>query len=244
MKVCPTCNSEYTDDTLNFCLMDGAPLIEGSTLPTVAIPTDNLTTGFHRGGSTQPSPPRKKSKILWIIAAVFGMMILVAVSVYFLAALMSRGQAVRANRERSNSSAVGNSAATRRPARSATPEPTPETEPPASLDDPDADDPTPIQWPTAAAIFDTTPGRKYRFECPEDGTAGTVWGSDVYSAPSSICTAAVHAGAITLEDGGDVEIEFRSGQPAYGSTTQNGITTDNFGEYSSSFVVVLVGKKE
>jgi hypothetical protein len=27
MKICPKCNSSYTDETLNFCLTDGAPLV-------------------------------------------------------------------------------------------------------------------------------------------------------------------------------------------------------------------------
>lgn len=31
MKVCPKCNSSYTDETLNFCLTDGSPLVSGET---------------------------------------------------------------------------------------------------------------------------------------------------------------------------------------------------------------------
>ena len=27
MKVCPKCNSSYSDETLNFCLTDGVPLV-------------------------------------------------------------------------------------------------------------------------------------------------------------------------------------------------------------------------
>jgi hypothetical protein len=77
----------------------------------------------------------------------------------------------------------------------------------------------------------------YTFECPPDGTASAVGGSDIYTADSSICTAAVHAGKITLADGGDVTIEYRPGRPTYGATTRNGITSNNFGEYSMSFVI-------
>lgn len=32
MKVCPKCNSSYTDETLNFCLTDGVPLLEQESL--------------------------------------------------------------------------------------------------------------------------------------------------------------------------------------------------------------------
>lgn len=250
MKVCPTCKSEFADETLSFCLMDGTPLVEGSALPTVAIATDDATTAVHRGRSTRPTPTRKKSKIPWIIAAVLGMMILIGVSAYFLAVLMWRGQAVQANRERANSRAAANTSATPKPAQSETPPSSSETEPSPdagaspSRSGTDADETTPIQWTTAAMTFDATPGRKYRFECPKEGTAGGVWGSDVYSAASSICTAGVHAGAITVEDGGQVEIEFRPGRSIYGSTTRNGVTTYNYGEYPNSFVVLSEAKKE
>lgn len=44
MKTCPTCNRTYADDSLNFCLDDGATLFDGdASLPTVAFsnrPTD------------------------------------------------------------------------------------------------------------------------------------------------------------------------------------------------------------
>jgi len=71
---------------------------------------------------------------------------------------------------------------------------------------------------------------------PPDGTAVSIWGSDVYTADSSICTAAVHAGKITLEKGGEVTIEFTGGRNAYGATTRNGITSNNFGQYAHSYL--------
>jgi hypothetical protein len=40
MKICPTCQNRYTDDTLKFCLQDGTPLIienEETSAPTVVI---------------------------------------------------------------------------------------------------------------------------------------------------------------------------------------------------------------
>ncbi|MGH9946273.1 MAG: hypothetical protein ACRD6X_03645 [Pyrinomonadaceae bacterium] len=39
MKYCPTCRSQYTDDSLRFCLQDGSLLVErlGSDTPTVAF---------------------------------------------------------------------------------------------------------------------------------------------------------------------------------------------------------------
>ena len=40
MKYCPACSSQYSDDTLSFCLQDGTPLEGGakqSTIDTVAF---------------------------------------------------------------------------------------------------------------------------------------------------------------------------------------------------------------
>lgn len=66
-----------------------------------------------------------------------------------------------------------------------------------------------------------------------------VWGSDVYTDDSSICTAAVHAGAITLEEGGEVVIEMRAGETSYRGTTTNGIRTEPWGAWDGSFVIMV-----
>jgi hypothetical protein len=96
---------------------------------------------------------------------------------------------------------------------------------------------TPIAWSTTANQFKQDNGQTYTFECPKGGSPIAIWGSDVYTADSSICTAAVHTGKITLEDGGRVTIEMRPGRPVYGSTTRNGITSNTFGEFAHSFVI-------
>ncbi|MFL6229382.1 MAG: LCCL domain-containing protein [Pyrinomonadaceae bacterium] len=97
-------------------------------------------------------------------------------------------------------------------------------------------DTTPIGWDTSAGGFQGATGRTYRFSCPSDGTAQPIYGSDIYTDDSSICTAAVHAGLISIERGGVVSIEIRPGRSTYGSTTRHGIKSNNFGEYHRSFV--------
>ena len=96
---------------------------------------------------------------------------------------------------------------------------------------------TPIAWNTNAAGFKGEEGQSYRFRCPSDGTVGTIYGSDVYTDDSSICTAAVHAGIISTERGGKVEIEIRPGRSIYGSTTRHGIKSNTYGHWGRSFVV-------
>ena len=44
---------------------------------------------------------------------------------------------------------------------------------------------------TASALGLEGVGATFVFHCPAGGSAGTVWGSDVYTADSSVCTAAV-----------------------------------------------------
>lgn len=96
---------------------------------------------------------------------------------------------------------------------------------------------TPIGWDTSAGGFTGATGRTHTFRCPAEGTAQPIYGSDIYTDDSSICTAAVHAGLISLKRGGVVSIEIRPGRATYGSTTRHGIKSINFGQYGRSFVV-------
>ena len=96
---------------------------------------------------------------------------------------------------------------------------------------------TPILWNTPAFILTQEVGKTHRFKCDAVGAEHTIWGTDVYTADSSICTAAVHAGVINFEHGGTVTIELRPGQSAYQGTTRNGVKSREYGAYQRSFVV-------
>ena len=75
--------------------------------------------------------------------------------------------------------------------------------------------------------------------CTAEQTAqGTVWGTDVYTHDSSVCTAAVHVGRITLASGGTVTIEMRPGQASYLGSTRNGITSNSYGAWGCSVAVL------
>ena len=63
---------------------------------------------------------------------------------------------------------------------------------------------------------------------------GAVWGTDTYTADSATCTAAQHAGQVSRR-GGPVSLRMLPGQPRYPGTTRNGVTSNNFGAYNSSF---------
>ena len=71
--------------------------------------------------------------------------------------------------------------------------------------------------------------------CPAEATSrGALWGTDTYTADSGICRAAVHAGVIP-RTGGPVTVVPQPGRNAYPGTTRNGIASNNYGAYRSSF---------
>ncbi|MGI8466995.1 MAG: LCCL domain-containing protein [Pyrinomonadaceae bacterium] len=229
MKQCPKCNRTY-DDSQAFCLMDGTPLANESEEETVV----------------RQAPARKKGRfLLWL--GLTGLVILLGGGVIagFLIYKFSR-QDVSVQGKRPNDLNIPLS-----PTLPSTPKvpPTPalptsspveESSPPVEKPTPgneDSEDITPITWETPANGFKNDGGQIYKFRCPEKGKENIIWGSDVYTLDSSICTAAVHAGLFSLADGGVVTVEFRPGRLTYGSTVRNGIKSNTYGEYPRSFVV-------
>lgn len=231
MKQCPICNRSY-DDSQSFCLMDGTPLRAESEVETIAL----------------QSPAPKKSKfLLWL--GLTGLITLVA-GIVVVGLLIYKfsdpGENTQAKRQSNSSISLS-------PMPSSTPKaaPTPTTagsspieESSPKTDDSkptpnkeESEDITPIGWETTGSGFKDNDGQTYKFQCPPNGTENAIWGSDIYSETSSICTAAVHAGLFTLESGGIVTIEFRPGRLTYGSTVRNGIKSRVLGEYPKSFIV-------
>ena len=93
-------------------------------------------------------------------------------------------------------------------------------------------------WRANATMYRGRDGEQFEYECPAGGEPDTVWGTDVYTDDSSVCTAAVHVGLITLEEGGSVTIEIRPGEDSYESTERNGIETSPYPAWGGSFVIV------
>lgn len=235
MKRCSQCNQTYADDDLKFCLSDGTPLTIESEEKTIVM---------------QKSPARKKSKVLlWLGLGLIGFIILVGGGVIASLLIFSysrQSESLRA--ERQNGVSLSPSPALT-PALTVIPAPSPAMSSPVEESSPtneglkptpnkeETEDITPIAWDTTAAGFKVEVGQIDRFRCPKEGTAQLVYGSDVYTQYSSICTAAVHAGLFSLADGGIVTIEYGPGRSIYGSTVRHGIKSHPSGEYPRSFVV-------
>ena len=94
----------------------------------------------------------------------------------------------------------------------------------------------PTTWEANATSLNGKDGETLTLQCSPGGTPHSVWGSDIYTSDSSICTAAVHSGLITYQQGGTVTIELRPGRTIYGGSERNGVATSPFGPYQHSFV--------
>ncbi len=90
-------------------------------------------------------------------------------------------------------------------------------------------------WRVTAQSGRGSNGQRLTMECPASGTGASVWGTDIYTDDSSVCTAAVHAGLITFATGGTVEFEILAGESAYCGSTRNGVTSQSFGRWTGSF---------
>lgn len=97
---------------------------------------------------------------------------------------------------------------------------------------------SPVTWSTQADPWRGRNGERFTVACPPNGAPGRLYGTDIYTDDSSICTAAVHAGLITTLTGGTVMIEIRPGQSSYQGTARNGVTSNGWGEWTGSFVFV------
>lgn len=91
-------------------------------------------------------------------------------------------------------------------------------------------------WLQTASAQGGANGQQFIFTCPPypKGRPAPVTGTDVYTIGSSICTAAVHAGIITLDQGGPVTFEIRPGQSSYVGSTRNGVTSTSSGALSGT----------
>jgi hypothetical protein len=99
-----------------------------------------------------------------------------------------------------------------------------------------------VPWSESALAYDCTKagvkGMRISFNCPASGSAHSMWGTGVYSSDSSVCTAAAHAGRITLAGGGPIVIEMRGGASSYISTYRNSLYSNSAGTTICSFAVV------
>nr|XP_039262351.1 uncharacterized protein LOC120338417 isoform X3 [Styela clava] len=74
--------------------------------------------------------------------------------------------------------------------------------------------------------------------CPSDCATKSysLWGTGTYTDDSSICAAAIHEGVLTAGEAGHSQVWKIDGMSRYVGSTQHGITSQNYGEWSGSFM--------
>lgn len=100
---------------------------------------------------------------------------------------------------------------------------------------------TTIAWNNNATSVQSHFEQTFSYYCPAAGTTQTIWGTDYYTSDSSICTAAVHRGLITVADGGNVQIKLKPGRRFYIGSIRNGVTSTSYYSYDYSYVFVVSG---
>ncbi|TNF32402.1 MAG: hypothetical protein EP329_10330 [Deltaproteobacteria bacterium] len=95
------------------------------------------------------------------------------------------------------------------------------------LPDPEA---CPLVW---AVVPGHAPGFERSCVCPAQ-PGGEVFGTGIYTADSSICRAALHAGAVHA-GGGRVTVRGAGGCAGYSGSTAGGVTSRAWGAYGESF---------
>lgn len=95
------------------------------------------------------------------------------------------------------------------------------------------------EWSATASPYRIWVGAQYTYNCPAGGKPSvSIWGTDIYTADSSVCTAAVHAGSITPAKGGKVTIQIFDGQSSYRGSTRKGVRSNSYPAYDSSYFIV------
>jgi hypothetical protein len=94
-------------------------------------------------------------------------------------------------------------------------------------------------WSANAMAHRGADGEAFAYDCSPDGVFGPIWGTDVYTDDTSVCTAGVHhQGMISREEGGTVTIVIRPGRSSYAASTRNGVTSASWAVWEGSYVVV------
>ncbi len=96
-----------------------------------------------------------------------------------------------------------------------------------------------VDWALTAKALGLGVGNRMTLWLPPNGAStSSVWGTGIYTDDSSIGSAAVHMGLVTLVSGGSVTIEILDGQSMYEGTMRNGIVTSSYGAWDRSFAFV------
>ncbi len=93
--------------------------------------------------------------------------------------------------------------------------------------------------PGTISAFRGQNGKVMYFEVT-GSTSGSVWGTGPYTDDSRLATAAVHGGVLKSGQKGIVKVTIMPGQASYQGSTQNGVTTSQYGSFGGSYKVETI----
>jgi hypothetical protein len=88
------------------------------------------------------------------------------------------------------------------------------------------------------AVFNGIPNgpnlSEYACDC-SGGLKGPVWGTDIYTRDSALCTSAIHAGELPTSGVGTITLRPAPGCGSYRGTLSHGVTSSNWGAFGGSY---------
>ena len=84
-------------------------------------------------------------------------------------------------------------------------------------------------------------GKTYEFYCQpaaKDFRHAPIWGTNIYTVNSGICSTAVHSGALVPEAGGIVTLELLEGREFYTGSNKNDVESKDYRSTSLSFTLI------
>lgn len=66
-------------------------------------------------------------------------------------------------------------------------------------------------------------------------TAGSLWGTDIYTGDSALAVAAVHAGLLKPGETAVVKVSVERPLPKYQGSIRNGVTSHDYGQYGTAY---------
>lgn len=88
--------------------------------------------------------------------------------------------------------------------------------------------------PVTLTTYRNKVGQSFQFTLT-GSTAGSVWGTDIYTDDSNVAVAAVHAGVIAAGQTKTVTVTILAGQPAYAASIRHGVSTGSWGSWVGSY---------
>ena len=90
-------------------------------------------------------------------------------------------------------------------------------------------------WNWSASGVENRLGLDFAYICPKNGSVGRVTGTGHYAIWSSVCTAAVHAGLISVKKGGKVIFRIGGSKNSFRGSNQNRVQSAKYGSRNSHF---------